>query len=80
MNVQKVLAVYTIVNINIRILSICDILLSVLLCIKHMNELKLQECAVFVLGSCQVLTSELKAKLDAVEKRAPILSKASLGT
>ena len=71
MDAQKVLALYAIVNINITILSIYDILCYFeLLCIKHMNELKLQECDVFVLGSCQILTSDLKAKLDAVDKKS----------
>lgn len=69
MNVQKVQALYTIVNINI-----------IMLPIMHLNELQLQECAVFILGRCQVPTSVLKVKQAAAEKKAPILSKAYLDT
>lgn len=69
MNVQKVRALYTMVHINIIMLPIYDVLLSELICIIHLNELKLQECAVFVLDSCQVLTSVLKVKQAAAEKK-----------
>lgn len=61
-------------------LPIYKMLLSELICIIHLNELKLQERAVFVLGSCQVPTSVLKVKLAAAEKGASILCKAYLGT
>lgn len=76
MYVQKVKARYTIVNINIIMLSIYDILM----CIIHLNGLELQECAVFVLGICQVPTSVFKVKQAAAEKRAPIHSKAYSST
>lgn len=67
-NVQKVPAPCTTVHINIIMLPVHDVLLSELICIIQLNELKLQECAVFVLGSCQVLTSVLKVQQAAAEK------------
>lgn len=62
-NVQKVLTRHIIVNISIIMPLHYDILLSELIWITVWNEPGPQECAAFVLGSCQVPTSVLGAKL-----------------
>lgn len=62
-NVQKVLTRHIIVNISIIMPPHYDILLSELIWITVWNEPGPQECAAFVLGSCQVPTSVLGVKL-----------------
>lgn len=61
--VQKVLTHHIIVNISIIMPPHYDILLSELIWITIWNEPGPQECAAFVLGSCQVPTSVLGVKL-----------------
>lgn len=63
LNVQEVLTLHIIVKISIIMSPHYDILLSELIGITVRNEPGPQECAVFVLGSCQVPTSVLEVTL-----------------